>query len=77
MTEQVNPIGVLDRPMAKKKPMKAEKKITVVSLKGTPEWRDWLQEGAEQCRTDVAKLMDAAVIEYLVKRGFTKSPPKR
>ena len=77
MLEQLPPVAVLDAPMAKKKPVKVEPKLTVVSLKGTPEWREWLRDGAKHCRTDAAKLLDAAVIEYLSKRGFTDPPPKR
>ena len=44
---------------------------------GRPEWRDWVDRGAEYCRTDVAKLVDAALVDYLKQRGFDEPAPKR
>lgn len=52
-------------------------KPTVVTIKGNPEWRDWVDKGARHCRTDVAKLIDAAVVDYLRARGFTEEAPER
>ena len=66
--------ATLDEPMARKKP---EPKPVIIGIKASGPWRDWLQEVAEHCRTDVAKLLDAAVAEYAAKRGFTVKPPKR
>ena len=50
---------------------------TALTIKGSLEWRAWVEAGAEFCRTDVAKLVDAALVEYLKMRGFTVAPPKR
>jgi hypothetical protein len=50
---------------------------TALTIKGTLEWRAWVDEGAEHCRTDVAKLVDAALVHYLKAQGFLKPPPKR
>jgi hypothetical protein len=50
---------------------------TAMTIKGRPEWRDWVERGAEFCRTDVAKLVDAALVEYLKQRGFDEPAPKR
>jgi hypothetical protein len=50
---------------------------TALTIKGRPEWRDWVDRGAEFCRTDVAKLVDAALVEYLKQRGFDEPAPKR
>ena len=50
---------------------------TALTIKGTPEWRKWVDRGADHCRTDVAKLVDAALIEYLKVKGFVEAPPKR
>jgi hypothetical protein len=50
---------------------------TALTVKGNIEWRAWVDRGAEHCRTDTAKLVDAALIEYLRTRGFTEPPPKR
>jgi hypothetical protein len=70
----------MDAPMAKKKAKvetPPEPKATVISVKGSNEWREWLQEGAEFCRTDTAKMLDAAIVAYLKAQGFVKPPPKR
>ncbi len=48
-----------------------------ITIRGSAEWRAWVDRGAEFCRTDTSKLIDAALIEYLKARGFTEPPPKR
>ena len=65
--------------MAKAQPKAAREdpRPTALTVKGRPEWRDWVDRGAEFCRTDVAKLVDAALVEYLKQRGFDESAPKR
>ena len=45
---------------------------TALTIKGSPEWRDWVAEGADYCRTDTSKLVDAALVHYLKHRGFDK-----
>jgi hypothetical protein len=56
---------------------RASEKPTALTIKGTLEWRDWVDRGARHCRTDVAKLVDAALLEYLKARGFTEEAPER
>jgi hypothetical protein len=66
--------------MGKKKAIpkpEPERRLTALAIKGSAEWRAWVQEAAEFCRTDTSKLVDAAILEYARKRGFTKEPPKR
>ncbi len=50
---------------------------TALTIKGRVEWREWVERGAEFCRTDVAKLVDAALVEYLKQKGFEEPAPKR
>ncbi len=50
---------------------------TALTIKGRPEWREWVEKAADFCRTDVAKLVDAALVEYLKHRGFDEPAPKR
>jgi hypothetical protein len=52
-------------------------KPTALTIRGNPDWRKWVERGADHCRTDVAKLVDAALIDYLKARGFQENPPKR
>lgn len=76
--------------MAKAKPTGAKKgeakkvvasptgaKPTAVTIRGSLEWRDWLERGAEHCMLDVSKLVDIAVTQYLKDQGFEESRPKR
>lgn len=48
-----------------------------IGVRSTGEWADWIERGARHCRTDVAKLIDAAVAEYVKARGFDEPPPER
>jgi hypothetical protein len=50
---------------------------TALTIKGNLEWREWVEQGAKHCRTDVAKLVDAALVDYLKTRGFTQEAPER
>jgi len=50
---------------------------TAMTIKGRPEWRAWVERAADFCRTDVAKLVDAALVEYLKNRGFDEPAPRR
>jgi hypothetical protein len=73
-------VGTSEATMAR--PKKREKQaeppaIKRIVVQGSLEWSEWLQEGADFCRTDVSKLFDAAVVDYLKARGFSKTPPKR
>jgi hypothetical protein len=52
-------------------------RITALTIKGSLDWRAWVDRGAKHCRTDVAKLVDAALIEYLKARGFDEQAPAR
>ncbi len=67
--------------MAKKKATKAAqpsiRQPTAVTIRGSKEWREWLERGAVHCRTDTSKLIDIAVAHYLRAQGFDEPPPKR
>jgi len=49
----------------------------VVTLKGTIEWKAWVDELASLCRTDTSKLIDMALVEFAKARGFKKEAPRR
>jgi T5orf172 domain len=51
--------------------------LIAVTLRGSQEWKTWIEAGAKFCRTDVAKLIDSAVVDYLRARGFTQEAPER
>jgi hypothetical protein len=59
---------------AKKRP---DPKDVAFTLRGSPGWKKWVGLLAKHCRTDVAKLIDAALVEYAQSRGFEKEAPER
>jgi hypothetical protein len=50
---------------------------TVVTIKGTEDWRSWLEEFSKHLRTPVSTVVDHALIEYAKTKGFDKAPPER
>lgn len=68
-------------PMAKNcksRPMEEwGRKPLVLQIRGTPEWKSWLDEAAEFNRTTVANLVDQAIARFVRESGFTKPPPRR
>jgi hypothetical protein len=56
---------------------KGDRKPTVLAMKGSPEWKAWLDRAADHCRLSASTLVDLAVAEYVKARGFTEPPPKR
>lgn len=52
-------------------------KPTAITVKGSQEWREWVNRGAKYCRTEVAKVVDAALVDYFKARGFTEEAPER
>jgi hypothetical protein len=68
--------GALDvgRP---KKQAKPEPKARTIGVRSSAEYAEWVERAAKHCRTDVAKLIDAALAEYARARGFDELPPDR
>jgi hypothetical protein len=70
--------GVIDMAKVKQKPKPVPSRgPRTVGVRATGEWADWLERAARHCRTDVAKLLDAAVADYVKLRGFNELPPER
>jgi hypothetical protein len=67
--------------MAKKKAppvMEApDSRAIVVSMKGTVEFRDWLNELAEFDRSTSVQVMEKGAVLYAKQIGFTRPAPKR
>lgn len=73
--------GVMAKTRPKRQAVEAKKpsgaKPTALTIRGSLDWREWVEAGAKHCRTDVAKLVDAALVEYLRARGFDQEVPER
>jgi len=48
-----------------------------LTIRCSPAWREWVEAGARFLRTDVSKLTDVALIDYLKARGFDQPAPER
>jgi predicted transcriptional regulator len=68
--------------MARKKtppprPGKEKAATIAVTLRGSPEWKTWLEKLARHSRLDVAKVIDRALIDFAEKEGFDEEAPER
>jgi hypothetical protein len=69
--------------MAKKRaPVKAQAqppgpRRTVLTIKGTDEWRIWLEGLGDHLRTPTSTIVDHALVRYAKEVGYTKEAPKR
>ncbi len=55
----------------------ADSRAIVVSMKGTVEFREWLNELAEFDRLTAVQVMEKGAVAYARQIGFTKPAPKR
>lgn len=51
--------------------------VPVISIKGSPAWKAWLDALSRHCRMPKAVLIDVALAEYAAKIGFEPEPPPR
>jgi hypothetical protein len=58
------------------KPLSGRKTIAV-TIKGGPEWKDWIDGLARHCRLDVAKVFDLAVVQFAKGQGYDHEAPER
>ena len=61
------------------KPAKGNRKATQqsITIQASKAWITWTRAAAEHCRTDVSKLVDAALVDYTKAKGFNIPPPPR
>jgi hypothetical protein len=69
-------------PMTKKKPEAKPPtapgpRRTVLTIKGTDEWRGWLERLGEHLRTPASTIVDHALVRYAREMGFKEEAPKR
>jgi hypothetical protein len=62
--------------MAKKKVKKPEQKepMTVISIKTTVKFRDWLAKIGAAERNTIVQILEKGAVEYGEKRGFKDAP---
>jgi len=65
------------RSAAKGKAPEPGPRRTVLTIKGTDEWRAWLEELGQFLRTPTSTIVDHALVEYARAKGFKKDAPLR
>jgi hypothetical protein len=64
--------------MAKKKPGKPKRPSrTMLALSCSPNWREWIQEAADDMGVPVSVFMALAVKKFAESNGFEKPMPRR
>jgi hypothetical protein len=51
-------------------------KNNILSIRGTPEWRAWLERFASKSRVTPTAMLDLAVAEKAARDGFEPPPPR-
>jgi hypothetical protein len=59
------------------KPATGKASSIAVTLRGSPDWKVWLEALARHTRLDVAKVIDRALIDFARKEGFDEDAPRR
>lgn len=69
--------------MAKKKAPKTmneatkERRAVAITLKGSEEWKGWVEMVAGRCRITVSSLIDLALTDFAKGKGIQEEPPER
>ena len=53
------------------------RRMTVMTIKGTVEWKEWLDRLADFSRLPSTVLIDVALADWAKQHGFEEPPPKR
>jgi hypothetical protein len=61
----------------KKSPPEPGPRRTVLTIKGTDEWREWLEGLGEFLRTPTSTVVDHALVRYAKEVGYDKEAPRR
>lgn len=69
--------ATMGRPKKKRTGTGGPPRVKRIAIQATESWVEWVEGGARHCLTDVSKLVDAALVEYLRARGYEKPRPDR
>lgn len=59
------------------RPKTPDPKKTIMTIRGSDDWRDWVHRLAEHMRLKSSDLIDRALVELADKHGFKERPPQR
>jgi hypothetical protein len=69
--------GVVMGRTKKKRAQDGPPPIKRIAVQASAAWVEWVERGAKHCRTDISKLIDASLADYLKARDFPEPPPER
>jgi hypothetical protein len=72
-------VGMMEKPRRRRpgRPKLAEpRRETVVAIKGSTEWKSWLDGFSSHCRLGLSDTIEQSLVYYAVERGY-QEPPKR
>ena len=58
-------------------PMETVCRRTVLTIKGTDEWREWLDGFGKHLRTPTSTIVDHALVRYAKETGYAPEAPER
>lgn len=61
----------------KSRPDEPGRKPVALIVRGTPEWRAWIEGAATHCRMSVSGFIDFAAAAYAKQQGYAEKPPRR
>lgn len=64
-------------PRAEAQPLTPGARRTVLTIKGTEEWRIWLEGLGKHLRTPTSTIVDHALVRYAKEVGYTAEAPER
>ena len=72
-------VGMMAKPERRRpgRPRRAApRRETVVAIKGSAEWKSWLDEFSLHCRLGLSDTIEQSLVYYAGERGYPE-PPKR
>lgn len=64
------------KPSGKQTPAGSSTQPNAITIRGSAEWKGWLEAYAAKLRTKPTLLIDAALAERAARDGFTEPPPR-
>lgn len=65
------------KPKQEPSPQEPAIRRAVLQMKGTDEWKAWLDDLAKFLRMPTSSIVDNALVDYAKAKGFTKAAPER
>jgi hypothetical protein len=61
----------------KGRPQEPVRRLTVLTIKGTPAWKEWLEGFGRHLRAPLSTVVDQALVRYAKETGYKPEAPER